>query len=94
MPESRLLTVLQGHCPYLKRLFYGPKRRDYTGRDPLTVDRNQKGVVSVHLGGDGSYDQGDLIQFLLQQRDTLEIIEFRVRLQRMTILFGIYKMEE
>ncbi|KAJ8652696.1 hypothetical protein O0I10_011641 [Lichtheimia ornata] len=82
MPESRLLNALQDHCPYLQRLFYGPKRLAYTFPDPLTVYPNRRGVVSVHFGGGGSCDQDDLIRFLYQQRNSLEMIDFHAKITK------------
>lgn len=83
MPESRILTVLQEHCPYLQRLFYGPKRLDYTTPDPLTVYPNRRGMVSVHLGDEeSSFQQDDLIQFLYQQRKSLQMIDFNGKIRK------------
>ncbi|CDH54816.1 predicted protein [Lichtheimia corymbifera JMRC:FSU:9682] len=75
MPESRVLTLLHQHCPYLQELFYGCRSN---GLRKIEPDPNRKGVRSAHLAFDGLhyYVQDDLIQFLHLHRHSLETIYF------------------
>ncbi|KAJ8652695.1 hypothetical protein O0I10_011640 [Lichtheimia ornata] len=75
MPESRALTILHKHCPYLQVLYFGERGHRL---DNVDVHPHQKGIKSAHLGGYGEdiYMQDDLIQFLYLHRDSLEEIVF------------------
>ncbi|KAJ8652403.1 hypothetical protein O0I10_011983 [Lichtheimia ornata] len=72
-PESRVLTLLHEHCPYLQD-FFCCYRSDDIHNYNYDVRPNRKGITSAHLGGE--YVQDDLIQFLHLHRHTLETIVF------------------
>ncbi|KAJ8652397.1 hypothetical protein O0I10_011977 [Lichtheimia ornata] len=70
MPDSRLLTILYDHCPYLQRLNFGGRSFSSSNAE---VHPSRKGITLAHLNGYGhSCMQGYLIQFLITHQSSLE----------------------
>lgn len=75
MPDSSLLPILHNHCPYLQRLYYGIKSVGFFAH-AFENHPNRKGITSAVLGGEETYVQDHVIQFLHLHQHTLEEFEF------------------
>ncbi|CDH54785.1 predicted protein [Lichtheimia corymbifera JMRC:FSU:9682] len=74
--DASILPVLHEYCPYLQFLYYGD---GFHPSKTIDVSPNRKGIKLAHLGynwGNESVMQGDVVQFLHLNRDSLEAIAF------------------
>lgn len=77
-PYSFPLISVHEYCPYLQVMFCETMRDDVDTRN-LRPDR--KGITSAYLGSGGFYLQDDLIDYLLQNRNTIQVFEFGAELE-------------
>ncbi|KAJ8652714.1 hypothetical protein O0I10_011659 [Lichtheimia ornata] len=79
MPATTILPILHKHCPYLQAVSLGCRSPDF---DVTAANGhlNRKGITSAYLGHAKFY-QDDVTEFLYQQRDSLEILEFHGKLE-------------
>lgn len=81
MPESKVLTLLHKHCPYLQIIF-GDVFRACNDLDTRNLLPDRKAITSAYLRGtDGFCFQDDLIELLLQNRNTIQALEFGAELE-------------
>ncbi|KAJ8651420.1 hypothetical protein O0I10_013039 [Lichtheimia ornata] len=88
MPATTILPILRKHCPYLEAISLECRSPDF---DVTTANDhpNRRGITSAYLGGDDFYYQDHLIEFLYEQRNSLEIFDFRGTLEVNNALWEI-----